>query len=61
MIGCDDRVMSPHGYPRLIDPCSGTVITEWPGVAVPAKSGCYGVTDIPTRSPLGIPATNGWP
>jgi hypothetical protein len=35
------------GHPRLVDLVTGTVIGEWPDIAVSSKSGSYGVTHVP--------------
>lgn len=43
-----NRVMSLYGYPRLVDVTDGTVLAQWPDVAVPRRDGAFGVTHVPT-------------
>ncbi|WP_327304437.1 hypothetical protein OG730_13300 [Streptomyces sp. NBC_01298] len=42
------RVMSLYGHPRLIEATDGTVLAQWPEVAVSRRDGAYGVTHIPS-------------
>ena len=48
MIARGDQILGLHGHPRLIDPRTGTVLDEWPDVAVSTKNQSYGVTHVPT-------------
>ncbi|MEU2423681.1 hypothetical protein ABZ619_22090 [Streptomyces sp. NPDC007851] len=41
------QVISFPGHPRLLDPATGRIVAEWPGVVVPAKSACFG-RHVPT-------------
>ncbi|MFD7555665.1 hypothetical protein ACFV9E_14155 [Streptomyces sp. NPDC059835] len=43
-----NRVLSLYGHPRLVDATDGTVLAEWPDVAVPRRDGAYGVTHFPS-------------
>lgn len=42
------RVMSLHGHPQLVESTDGTVLAQWPGVAVSRRDGAYGVTHVPS-------------
>jgi hypothetical protein len=48
MVVRGNHVVALHGHPRLMDPATGTVIAEWPDIAVSVKSDSYGVTHVPT-------------
>ncbi len=48
MIPVADRLLCLYGHPRLLDPATGTVLTEWPQVNSGARNGSYGVQHRPT-------------
>jgi hypothetical protein len=48
MIARGDQIIGLNGNPRLIDPPTGSLVEEWPDVAVSRKNGSYGVTHVPT-------------
>ncbi|WP_329379030.1 hypothetical protein OG625_11690 [Streptomyces sp. NBC_01351] len=43
-----NRVLSLYGHPRLVDATDGTVLAEWPDVAVSSREGAFGVTHVPS-------------
>jgi hypothetical protein len=43
-----DQVVSLFGHPRLLDSATGRIIAEWPEVAVPVKTTCFGYDRVPT-------------
>ena len=47
MIGCGEQIITLHGQPRLVD-LTGTVVAEWPDVAVSTKTDSYGAAHLPT-------------
>ncbi|GGN30417.1 hypothetical protein [Streptomyces fuscichromogenes] len=43
-----DQVILFPGCPRLLDAATGVVVAEWPEVAVPLRSGCFGSDRVPS-------------
>lgn len=48
MIARGDQILGLHGHPRLFDLPTGSLLDEWPDVAVSMRNGSYGRRHEPT-------------
>jgi hypothetical protein len=49
MIACADQILALHSHPRLVDLPTGTVLAEWPDVAVSTKNESYSCAQCARR------------